>query len=93
MFSVFTDFDRVQVERFKQATEQKLRDVRCPEHHQAPRLRFQGTSLRNVSISLSGCCPKVMELANAKIGSWPEPRQDASVSASQYPAHTLAKDF
>ena len=69
MFSVVTDFDRVRVERFKQATEEKLRDVRCPDHHQAPRIRFQGDSLRDVSISLSGCCARVMEIANARIGS------------------------
>ncbi|HEV2690821.1 MAG TPA: hypothetical protein VGV35_19830 [Bryobacteraceae bacterium] len=66
---MLTDFDRASVERFKQATEDKLRDVRCPDHHQPPRLRFQGESLRDISISLSGCCAKVMELANARIGS------------------------
>ncbi len=69
MFSVLTDFDRVRVERFKEATEEKLRDIRCPEHNQPPRLRFHGTSLHDISVSLSGCCAKVMELANAKIGS------------------------
>jgi 5'-3' exonuclease len=73
MFSVLTDFDKVRVERFKQATEEKLRDVRCPEHKQAPRVRFQGNTLRDITISLTGCCSKVMELANAKIGSaWPD---------------------
>jgi len=69
LFSVLTDFDKARVERFKRATEDKLRDVRCPEHHQPPRLRFHGESLRDISISLSGCCAKVMELANARIGS------------------------
>ena len=69
MFSVLTDFDKLRVERFKQATEDKLRDVRCPDHHQPPRIRFQGTTLRDVSISLSGCCEKLMDIANARIGS------------------------
>jgi hypothetical protein len=69
MFSVLTDFDRVRVERFKQAIEEKLRDVRCPEHRQPPRIRFHGVSLRDVSVSLSGCCEKVMQVANARIGS------------------------
>lgn len=69
MFSVVTDFDSLRVERFKQATEEKLRDVRCPEHHQAPRVRFQGDSLRDITVSLSGCCSKLMEIANARIGS------------------------
>jgi len=69
MFSVVTDFDQLRVERFKQATVEKLRDIRCPEHHQPPRLRFHGTSLRDITISLSGCCYRVMEIANARIGS------------------------
>jgi hypothetical protein len=69
MFSVLRDFDRARVERFKQATEEKLRDVRCPEHHQAPRVRFNGTSLQEINVSLSGCCSKLMDIANAKIGS------------------------
>jgi len=69
MFSVLADFDRIRVERFKQSTEDKLRDVRCPEHNQPPRLRFHGETLREVSISLSGCCAKVMEIANARIAS------------------------
>jgi hypothetical protein len=68
MFSVLTDFDRIRVERFKQATGEKLRDVRCPEHRQAPRLRFHGNSMRDISISLSGCCSKLMDLANSRIG-------------------------
>lgn len=73
LFSVLTDFDRIRVERFKQATEDKLRDVRCPEHHQCCRVRFQGDTLRDVGVSLSGCCDKLMELANARIGStWME---------------------
>jgi len=61
-------FDGVQVERFKQATEEKLRGLRCPEHRRPPRISFHGNCLREISISLSGCCPKVMELANARIG-------------------------
>jgi hypothetical protein len=69
MLSVVTNFDQLRVERFKRATEDKLRDVRCPEHNQPPRLRFHGTSLHDITISLSGCCSKLMEIANARIGS------------------------
>jgi 5'-3' exonuclease len=81
MFSVVTDFDKLRVERFKRATEDKLRDIRCPEHHQPPRLRFHGTSLRDITISLSGCCYRVMEIANARIGS-PWVSDAGSVKAS-----------
>lgn len=66
---VLTDFDSIRVERFKQSTKEKLRGVRCPEHHQTPRLHFSGSSLRDITISLSGCCEKLMELANLRIGS------------------------
>lgn len=81
MFSVFTDFDSEGVERFKQVTLDKLRDVRCPEHHQSPRIRFHGSSLRDVTVSLSGCCAKVMEIANARIGSAAAPPPE--------PAHSI----
>jgi len=61
------DFDSARLEQFKQSTKDKLRGVRCPDHHQPPRLHFQGVSLRDITISLSGCCEKLMELANARI--------------------------
>jgi hypothetical protein len=61
------DFDSARVEQFKQATKEKLRGVRCPDHRQPPRLHFQGVSLRDITISMSGCCEKLMELANARI--------------------------
>ena len=64
-----TDFDSIRVERFKQSTKEKLRGLRCLEHHQPPRLHFSGSSLRDVTISMSGCCEKLMELANARLAS------------------------
>ncbi len=67
MFVVFTDSDRMRVERFKQSTREKLRGVRCPEHHQPPRLHFHGESLQEITISLSGCCARLMQLANARV--------------------------
>jgi hypothetical protein len=67
MFVVSMDSDRVRVERFKQVTRDKLLGVRCPEHRQPPRLHFHGSSLREITISLSGCCERLMALANARI--------------------------
>jgi hypothetical protein len=57
--------DRVQ--EFKQRTERKIRDVRCPDHRQAPRIKFQGATLREVTIQMSGCCAKLIEMANRAI--------------------------
>ena len=88
MFVVPADFDTARVERFKRATEEKLRDVRCPEHHQPPRLRFHGATLRDISISISGCCAHVMAIANARIGSSPQPSRE---SARTIPARAISK--
>jgi hypothetical protein len=67
--SLVTDFDSMRVDRFKEATREKLRGVRCPDHHQAPRLHFIGRTLRDITISMSGCCEKLMAVANARIAS------------------------
>jgi hypothetical protein len=61
--------DRESVESFKRRTAAKLAGVRCPRHRQAPRLRFEGSDLKDIKVSLSGCCPKLMELANQAIAS------------------------
>jgi hypothetical protein len=55
------------IEEFKRRTLDKLHDVRCPDHKQAPRLNFRGATLRDVSIQMSACCEKLAELANQKI--------------------------
>ena len=59
--------ERERVEMFKQATEQKLRTVRCPKHRKLPQVRFEGDSLREIRVSVSGCCHELMELANRAI--------------------------
>lgn len=67
-----TDVDRQEAGRFKEWTRDKLRGVRCPDHHHSPRLHFSGTSLRDLKISMSGCCDKLMALANARIAAAPD---------------------
>jgi len=64
---VLPDPEHARLERFKLLTKEKLHGLRCPEHHRPPRLHFQGVSLRDIRISMSGCCPRLMELANARI--------------------------
>ena len=58
---------REELEQFKRATEDKLQGLRCPMHRRGPELRFSGSSLRDVSIRMSGCCARLMVLANAAI--------------------------
>ena len=55
------------VQEFKERTRRKLAEVRCPDHRQPPRLHFRGSTLQDVSIQMSGCCSKLIELANRAI--------------------------
>jgi hypothetical protein len=55
------------VDEFKQRTASKLQDLRCPDHHQPPKLKFQGGSLKTIDIQLTACCAKLINLANRKI--------------------------
>ena len=64
----FAELEQDRVEEFKRSTERKLREVRCPRHRQLPRLHFHGARLREITISLTGCCPELMKLANAAVG-------------------------
>ncbi|MEQ1885857.1 MAG: hypothetical protein ABL967_12405 [Bryobacteraceae bacterium] len=56
-----------QVGEFKERTLEKVRDVTCPVHRQTPRVKFQGTTLRDMSIRMSACCDTLMAIANQKI--------------------------
>jgi hypothetical protein len=57
------------IEDFKCRTRTKVEKVRCPIHHQPPRLHFRGTTLREMTISMSGCCDRLIEIANKAIAS------------------------
>lgn len=71
------DPDRERIDEFKRLTARKLSNVRCPEHRQPPRVHFQGARLRDMTISLSGCCDQLMDLANQAVAA-EEPRPKAS---------------
>ena len=55
------------VEEFKKNTARKLAAIRCPQHRQPARLKFTGKTLRDVNIQMSGCCAKLLDLANKAI--------------------------
>jgi len=55
------------VQQFQERTRRKLAQVRCPDHRQTPRVDFHGSTLRDVSIRMSGCCNKLLRLANRAI--------------------------
>jgi hypothetical protein len=66
---VHSTLEQTSIHDFKKATEYKLRDVCCPEHRQHPRVRVIGTSIRDAKLSVTGCCDKLMTLANQAIAS------------------------
>jgi len=55
------------VEEFKKNTTRKVEDLRCPEHRRPPKVKFTGTTLRDVNIQMSGCCAQLLDLANKAI--------------------------
>jgi hypothetical protein len=58
---------REQLADFRERTSRKVRDLRCPVHGRPPRLRFLGSTLRDVTIQMSGCCDTLLSLANQRI--------------------------
>ena len=58
---------RQQVQDFQERTAGKIRGLLCPIHGQPPRLRFEGSNLRDMNIQMSACCEELMELANRRI--------------------------
>jgi hypothetical protein len=64
---VHSTLEQASIHDFKRATEDKLREVLCPEHRQRPRVRVIGTSIREAKLSVTGCCDKLMALANQAI--------------------------
>jgi hypothetical protein len=64
---VQSTLETASIHEFKRATEQKLRGVCCPEHRQRPRVRVIGTSIRDAKLSITGCCDKLMAMANQAI--------------------------
>jgi hypothetical protein len=69
MLTAATALAPASLDEFKQRTQAKLKDVTCPRHRQPPRLRFEGDTLRDVRVSLSGCCNRLIEMANKAIAS------------------------
>jgi hypothetical protein len=59
--------EQTAVSDFKRKTESKLSGLRCPDHRQAPRLQFHGATLRDITVRMSGCCGKLIEMANKAI--------------------------
>ena len=41
------------VEEFKKNTTRKVEGLRCPEHRQPPKVKFNGTTLRDMTIQMS----------------------------------------
>jgi glutamine synthetase type III len=45
----------------------KLRSVRCPDHDEQPAVRVVSRKSESVEFELSGCCEKLIKMAEARI--------------------------
>ena len=59
--------EKLALDRFKEETLRKLHGVTCEQHQQAPSVEFVGGSLREIRISMRGCCDDLIALANRAI--------------------------
>ncbi len=46
----------------------RLADVRCPNHDEAPRITVSGSSVTDLSWSIEGCCATLVEEAKRALG-------------------------
>jgi hypothetical protein len=69
---MFTVID-LTVDDFKASTLRKLESVHCPLHGESPRVMFQGSSLREVRISIRSCCAELSTRANHALAASAEP--------------------
>ncbi len=49
--------------KVKEQMTQKLSNLRCPDHNQAPKPEFEGDSLKNLKIQIRACCGWMREEA------------------------------
>ncbi len=46
----------------------RLAEVKCPVHGEAPRVLAQGDNAKSLTIEVSGCCDKLVEEAEGRLG-------------------------
>ncbi len=54
--------DEVTRKKVAQFIEDRVGDLRCPDHGKAPTVTCSGTSLDDISFEVTGCCPKIIAL-------------------------------
>jgi hypothetical protein len=47
--------------------EERVGDLRCPDHGKAPTIACSGDSLETLSFDVTGCCPKIIALTREKL--------------------------
>jgi len=52
------------VSQIRRIVQEKLGEIRCPDHKEAPRsIEIRGESLETLSIHVEGCCDKLTQAA------------------------------
>ena len=59
--------EKAAFQQVKTNVQERLRRVRCPQHHQSPRVTSSGTSLATLRWSITGCCDRLVEEARREL--------------------------
>ena len=57
------------VREFQQRTLAKVSELKCPIHKESPKVQFNGHDLRDMTITMRGCCNRLLATANKAIAS------------------------
>jgi hypothetical protein len=58
---------RTAVQRIQNYTQQALAGIECPVHHEPPWLVIQGSTLKNLTVSIGSCCADLKARAEERI--------------------------
>ena len=56
--------EKAVVEGVIKHVQERLGQVRCPQHHQQPRVRASGSSLDQLKLTIAGCCQELKDTAS-----------------------------
>ena len=46
---------------------ERVGELRCPDHHKAPTIICKGDSLDNLTFDVTGCCTKIIQMTKEKL--------------------------
>ena len=60
--------EKAVAEKVVEHVQQRLGQIRCPQHHQQPRVMASGSSLDRLTFTIKGCCQELKDAATKALG-------------------------